>query len=76
VNKPKRREHNLIYAAANLNREYNYHNGRLRSTFCIIEADRHEASRGLFATGELLVVKMDMKVYDVRTNEFFFYKYA
>ena len=33
-------------------------NKRLYSTFCTVEAttDRHEASRGLFATAELLVV--------------------
>ena len=54
VNTPKRREHNLIYAAVNLTPEYNR---RLRLTFCTIEAntDRHEASRDLFATAELHV---------------------
>ena len=36
VNTPKRREHNLIYAAVNLTPEYNR---RLRLTFCTIEAN-------------------------------------
>ena len=38
---------------------YVTNNKRLCSTFCTIEAnytDRHEASRGLFATAELLVL--------------------
>ena len=38
---------------------YVTNNKRLHSTFCTVEAkttDRHEASRGLFATAELLVV--------------------
>ena len=37
---------------------YVANNKRLYSTFCTVEAttDRHEASRGLFATAELLVV--------------------
>jgi len=54
VNTPKRREHYLIYAAVNLTPDYTR---RLRLTFCTIKltTDRHEASRGLFATAELLV---------------------
>ena len=47
-NEEKRREQNLFVRAVNLKRN-------LRSTFCTIEADRHEASRGLSATAELLV---------------------
>ena len=38
---------------------YVTNNKRLHSTFCTVEAnytDRHEASRGLFATAELLVL--------------------
>ena len=34
---------------------YVTNNKRLHSTFCTVEADRHEATRGLFATAELLV---------------------
>jgi len=39
ANTTKRREHNLIYAAVNLTREYITNNRRLRSTFCTIEAN-------------------------------------
>jgi len=47
----KRREQNKIYLYAAVNLKRN-----LRSVYCTIEAtDRHEASRGLSATPELLV---------------------
>jgi len=35
---------------------YVTNNKRLYSTFCTVEADRHEASRSLFATAELPVL--------------------
>jgi len=45
----RRQENRTVYAALNLKQN-------LPSTYCSIEAnDRHEASRGLFATAELLV---------------------
>ena len=45
----RRQENGTVYAALNLKRN-------LRSMYCTVEAnDRHEASRGLFATAELLV---------------------
>ena len=58
VNTPKRREHNLIYAAVNLTRA----RVQLIIEYCArrfvllkLSTDRHEASRGLFATAEILV---------------------
>jgi len=47
----KRREKNLIVRSG-ISEAETTNNKRLRSTFC---RDRHEASRGLFATAELLV---------------------
>jgi len=52
---PKTTEQHLI-ARSDKSVAYVTNNNRLCSTFCTIEAtDRHEASRGLFATAELLV---------------------
>jgi len=51
---PKTTEQYLI-ARSNLICSHVTNNKRLRSTFCTIEGDRHEASRGLFATAELLI---------------------
>ena len=49
---------------------YVTNNKKLYSTFCTIEAtDRHEASRGLFATAELLVTKLgEVTVADKALN--------
>jgi len=44
-------EDRTVYAVLNLK-----HN--LRSTYCSEANDRHEASRGLFATAELLVLRV------------------
>ena len=55
---PKTTEQHLI-ARSDKSVAYITNNKRLCSTFCTIEAnytDRHEASRGLFATAELLVL--------------------
>jgi len=55
--RPKTTEQHLI-VRSDKSVAYETKNKRLRSTFCTIEAittDRHEASRGLFATAELLV---------------------
>jgi len=42
---------------------YVTNNKRLCSTFCTVEStDRHKASRGLFATAELLVLQAAMEV--------------
>ena len=52
----KRREHNLIYAAVNLKREcliIDYRSRRIVLLKLKLTTDRHEASRGLFATAEL-----------------------
>jgi len=61
---PKTREQHLIVRSDKSVAYVSYNNNvtnnkRLRSTFCTIEAtDRHEASRGLFATAGLLVLRM------------------
>jgi len=50
----RRRQNRTVYAV--LNRKQN-----LRSTYCSEANDRHEASRGLFATAELLVLFLVLK---------------
>jgi len=50
---PKTTEQHLI-VRSDKSVAYVTNNKRLRSTFCTVEAG-HEASRGLFATAELLV---------------------
>jgi len=55
---PKTTEQHLI-ARSDKSVAYVTNNKRLCSTFCTIEAittDRHKASRGLFATAELVVI--------------------
>jgi len=52
----KRTEKNLIVSSG-ISEAETTNNKRLRSTFCI-ELYRHEASRGLFATAELLVLSL------------------
>jgi len=55
---PKTTEQHLI-VRSDKSVAYVTNNKRLRSTLCILlmlTTDRHEASRGLFATEELLVV--------------------
>ena len=52
---PKTTEQHLI-ARSDKSVAYATNNKRLYSTFCIVEADRHEASRSLFVTSELLVL--------------------
>ena len=54
----RRRQNRTVYAVLNLK-----HN--LRSTYCSEANDRHEASRGLFATAELLV-KLATVTYKAR----------
>jgi len=46
----RRRKNRTVYAVLNLKQN-------LRSTYCSEANDRHEASRGLFATAELLVLR-------------------
>jgi len=52
----KRTENNLIVRSG-ISEAETTNNKRLRSTFCIEAIYRHEASRGLFATAELLVLR-------------------
>jgi len=54
---PKITEQHLI-ARSDKSVAYDTNNKRLCSTFCTLKltTDRHEASRGLFATAELLVL--------------------
>ena len=51
----KRTEKNLIVRSG-ISEAETTNNKRLRSTFCTEAIYRHEASRGLFATAELLVI--------------------
>ena len=55
--KDYRTAHLTAHSDKSIYRYYVTNNKRLYSTFCTVEAnyDRHEASRGLFATAELLV---------------------
>ena len=68
---PKTTEQHLI-ARTDKSVAYVTNNKRLCSTFCTIEAnytDRHEASRGLFATAELLVIVGPTRVIkDIRQS--------
>jgi len=50
---PKTTEQNRIVRKSEA--EVTNNKKKLRSRYCTIEADRHEASRGLSATAELLV---------------------
>jgi len=57
---PKTTEHNRIVRTGKSEAEVTNNKKKLRSRYCTIEAtklttDRHEASRSLFATAELLV---------------------
>ena len=52
---PKTTEQHLI-VRSDKSVAYVTNNKRLRSTFCTVEANRHEASRGLFVTAEQVLL--------------------
>jgi len=64
---PKTTEQNRIVRTSKSEAEVTNSKKKLRSRYCTIDAtklatDRHEASRGLFATAELLVISTLMKL--------------
>ena len=65
----KRTEKDLIIVRSGISEAETTNSKRLRSTFCIEAIYRHEASRGLFATAELLLIILSLLQTEINCDK-------